>query len=166
VDGARFRATRSSETRGMLGAINGETLVLHTGNMGAKQSLETVIDAVARLEGEAVVLALIGDGNHRPELEARVGALGVRNVRFVPLQADYPGTLAAADLLVLAQRGRVIDSVAPSKLLSYMASGKPVIAAVNENSEAGRMIREAQCGLVVAPEQPRALADAMHELRL
>jgi glycosyltransferase involved in cell wall biosynthesis len=80
------------------------------------------------------------------------------------LQDDLPATLAAADLLVLAQLSRVIDSVAPSKLLSYMASGKPIVAAVNELSEAGLMIRHAQCGVLVAPEEPAALAQALRDL--
>src|SRR5439155_11840400 len=69
------------------------------------------------------------------------------------------------DILVLAQRGLVVDSVAPSKLLSYMASAKPVVAAVNQFSEAARVVREAGCGVVVPPEDAPALADAVRRLR-
>lgn len=164
VETSNFEVSSDPALRATLGAQKGETLVLHAGNMGAKQGLETVVDAAAALADQNIVVALVGDGSYRRELETRAAHLGLTNLKFVPLQDDFPATLAAADLLVLAQRSRVVDSVAPSKLLGYMASGKPVVAAVNELSEAGRMIREAECGLVVSPEEPKALAAALTEL--
>lgn len=164
VDASRFVPGSSSADRRLLGAPNGETLVLHTGNMGAKQGLETVVDAAAQLEGEDIAISLIGDGQSRAGLEARAARLGLRKLKFLPLQADLPGTLAAANILLLSQRAQVTDSAAPSKLLSYMASGKPIVAAVNENSEAGQLIRQARCGVVVRPEKPVELVEALREL--
>lgn len=164
VETGKFNASSDPAVRATLGARSGETLVLHTGNMGAKQGLETVVDAAAELVDEKVAFSLVGDGSHRRQLEARALGLGLTNLKFLPLQADFPATLAAADVLVLAQRSLVIDSVAPSKLLSYMASGKPVVAAVNALSEAGRIVQKAECGVIVAPEEPEALAQAIREL--
>jgi glycosyltransferase involved in cell wall biosynthesis len=133
--------------------------------MGVKQGLETVIDAAAQLADGTIVVTLVGDGNRRLDLLARVAALKLTNVRFLPLQDDFPRTLAAADMLVLAQGSSVVDSVAPSKLLSYMASGKPIVATVNDASEAARMIRRANCGIVVPPQDPVALATAVRKLQ-
>ena len=166
VEMTNFNGASDPAMRATLGAQNSETLVVHAGNMGAKQGLETVVDAAAALANENIVVALVGDGSYRRELEARATQLGLTNLKFVPLQDDFPATLAAADILVLAQRSRLVDSVAPSKLLGYMASGKPVVAAVNEQSEAARLIRDAQCGIVVPPEDPAALAAALRDLRL
>jgi colanic acid biosynthesis glycosyl transferase WcaI len=165
VETSRFKVDSDPKVRALLGAASGETLVVHAGNMGAKQGLETVIAAAAELDDERIVIALVGDGYHRAALEERARHLAPGRLRFFPIQEDLPATLAAADILVLAQRGKVVDSVAPSKLLSYMAAGKPVIASVNVNSEAGLMIRTAKCGLIVPPEQPSALAAALLELR-
>jgi colanic acid biosynthesis glycosyl transferase WcaI len=164
VETARFNSRPDPNVRAALGAAAGETLVIHAGNMGAKQGLETVVDAAAELADEKIVVALIGDGYSRPALEARASHLRPNRLQFFPIQADLPATLAAADILVLAQRGKVVDSVAPSKLLSYMAAGKPVVAAVNELSEAGRLVQMAGCGIVVPPEEPVALADAIRRL--
>ena len=164
VETSKFDHISDPAVRATLGAGNGQTLILHAGNMGAKQGLETVVDAAAKLMDENIVFTLVGDGSHRRQLEARASRLGLTNLKFLPLQDDLPATLAAADLLVLAQLSRVVDSVAPSKLLTYMASGKPIVAAVNESSEAGRMIRDAQCGVVVGPEEPAALAQAFRDL--
>jgi colanic acid biosynthesis glycosyl transferase WcaI len=164
VDVSRFDAASTPRVRTALGAPDGETLVLHTGNMGAKQGLETVIDAAAMLAGEDIVVTLIGDGQSRAELQARATSLGVGRLKFLPLQDDLPATLAAADVLVLSQRAQVTDSAAPSKLLAYMASGKPVVATVNATSEAGLLIEHANCGIVVPPEKPGDLAAALREL--
>lgn len=164
VDAIRFQSTADAGVRRALGAPDGETLVLHTGNMGAKQGLETVVDAAAQLSGEDIVITLIGDGQSRAALEARAAGLAVDKLKFLPLQADLPATLAAANVLVLSQRAQVTDSAAPSKLLSYMASGKPIVATVNASSEAGQLIMRANCGLVVPPENPGDLAAALREL--
>lgn len=165
IDTAQLGAPPDQRVRSGLGASDGETLVMHTGNMGAKQGLETIIKAAAELSRESFAVALIGDGNYRLQLEARARSLNVPNLKFLPLQSDYPATLAAADILLVSQRGQVIDSVAPSKLLSYMASGRPIVAAVNARSEAARLIRDALCGVVVPAEDALALAGAIRELR-
>jgi colanic acid biosynthesis glycosyl transferase WcaI len=164
VDAGRFLSVSDPDVRRALGAPDGEMLVLHTGNMGAKQGLETVVDAAAQLMGEDIAITLIGDGQSRAGLEARASALAARNLKFLPLQSDLPATLAAADVLILSQRAQVTDSAAPSKLLTYMASGKPIVATVNESSEAGQLIRRAHCGVVVPPEKPALLAEALREL--
>lgn len=164
VDAGRFQSSSNASVRSALGASNRETLVLHTGNMGAKQGLETVVDAAAQLAGEDIVITLIGDGQSRAALEARAAGLAVDKLKFLPLQSDLPATLAAANVLVLSQRAQVTDSAAPSKLLTYMASGKPIVATVNASSEAGQLIKRANCGLVVPPENPGALAAALRDL--
>jgi colanic acid biosynthesis glycosyl transferase WcaI len=72
---------------------------------------------------------------------------------------------ADADVLILNQKAAVKDAVIPSKLLTYMASGKAVLCAANSDSEASRLIRDAYCGEVVQPEDPRALAEGALALR-
>jgi len=72
--------------------------------------------------------------------------------------------LAAADVLLLNQSAKLVDMVIPSKLLTYMAAGRPVVAAVAHRSEAAAFIRRAQCGMVVPPEDPNALAEAIRHI--
>jgi colanic acid biosynthesis glycosyl transferase WcaI len=165
VETARFTSEVNPKVRAELGASDGDTLLVHAGNMGAKQGLETVVDAAAELADESIVIALIGDGYSRRALEERARRLSLHNLRFFPLQADLPATLAAADLLIISQRGELVDSVAPSKMLSYMAAGKPIVASVNELSEAGQLVVRAKCGVVVAPNDPHRLAHAVRELQ-
>ena len=53
----------------------------------------------------------------------------------------------------------------PSKLLTYMSSGRPVVAAVSGRSEAARQVRRADCGALLPAESPDALLCGINELR-
>ena len=64
---------------------------------------------------------------------------------------------AAADVLLLNQLASVKDTVVPSKLLTYMAAGRPVLAAVSSSSQGAEILREANGGMLVAPDDPLAL---------
>jgi colanic acid biosynthesis glycosyl transferase WcaI len=153
--------------RDLAGARNDDFLVLHTGNMGEKQGLSNALLAAADIDGSMPFrLGLVGDGMDRSRLEALVEERAIRNVRFLPLQPAtvFPRLLSSADALLLNQRAEVIDSVAPSKLLSYMASSRPVVAAVHADSEAARVIRAAGGGIIVPPEDPGSLASAIRRL--
>lgn len=156
-----------TKTRALLGAQPDDFLIVHTGNMGEKQGLLHAIQAIEALPSESRVrLALVGDGSEREMLQGYVTERGLGSIRFLPLQPSdvFARILAAADALLLNQRANVIDSVAPSKLLSYMAAGRPVIAAVHARSEAAEVIRAARCGEVVAPEDPATLAAALQRI--
>jgi len=142
-------------------------LSLHSGNMGTKQKLENVLEAAALLRASSNIrFLLVGDGADKARLEAYARSMALSNVQFLPLQPRdaTPGMFAAADVLLLNQSAQVVDMVIPSKLLTYMAAGRPVIAAVAPSSEAAACIRRAGCGVVVPPEDPAALAQAICRL--
>jgi colanic acid biosynthesis glycosyl transferase WcaI len=137
-------------------------LVLHSGNMGAKQKLENVIEAARCLQDLGDVLFLLaGDGPQREYLKGM--ARGLPNVKFLSLQPKdaFPYMLSAADVLVLNQSASVMDMVLPYKLLNYMSAGRPIVASVNQDSETARYMRWADCGFIVPPEQPQKLAEAV-----
>ncbi len=150
----------------LTGSANG-FLVLHAGAMAQKQGLPTVIEAARLLATDnSIQIVLVGDGPARPGIEALIRDGDLRNVHVVGIQPDelFPRVLSAADALLLNQRADVVDAVVPSKLLTYMAAGRPVIAAVNPASVAADLITAAGCGVTVAPEDPRALADAIRTI--
>lgn len=143
-------------------------VVLHSGSMGFKQGLETVVEAAALArEDHGVRFVLQGDGNQREELEESVRAAGLRNVDFLPLagEREYGNVLAAADALLLNQRGSVLNMSMPAKLASYFAAGVPVVAAVAAGDETAAEIEKANAGLVVRPDDPGALIAAIATLR-
>jgi len=153
------------DARRSLGWARDRFVVAHTGNMGLKQDLGTVVEAARRLPAGIDVL-LLGDGSQRRALETQ--AAGVANLRFVdPLdEATYPLALAAADLLLVNERSTVGDMSLPSKLTSYLSAGRPVLAAVAaDGATAAELGRTRGAGLVVRPGDPDLLARSIVELR-
>lgn len=154
---------RGSYLADRCGVPAGDQIVLYAGNLGEKQGLDVLVRAAPALQSRGIHLVLVGDGSARQELVALARELRVRNVHFLPLQprAAVPDMLAGADICTLVQRAEVVDSVAPSKLLMYMAGGRAIVASVAPASEAAHQIRAAGCGSVVPPGDLRALADAI-----
>lgn len=147
--------------RDRLGAHASDFLLVHTGNMGAKQDLSNVVAVAALLKGDKhIKFALIGDGQERGKITEQIAEQHLENIRLLPLQAssEFPAVLAAADVQLINQAPRVIDSVLPSKLLAYMASGRPVLAAAHPRSATADLVRRARCGVVVQPGRPESLA--------
>lgn len=149
--------------RARLGWGEDEIVGLHSGNLGLKQGLENIVEA-ARLAGPPVRFVLMGDGNQRVELE-RLGA-GVAALTFLPPadSADFPDILAAADVLLVNERGSAVDMSLPSKLTSYFSAGVPVVAAVPAGGGTAAEVDRSGGGCRVAPEEPAALLEAVQSL--
>jgi colanic acid biosynthesis glycosyl transferase WcaI len=142
-------------------------VVLFAGNLGYISVLDTVLDAARQLQDDPRVRFLIvGEGNAKPGLVERAQALGLSNVEFLPTQpvAVLPEMLAAADLSLVTLNRQLGQLNVPSKTYSIMASARPVLAAVPQDSEIARIVQEADCGVWVPPEDPRSLAEAIRRL--
>jgi colanic acid biosynthesis glycosyl transferase WcaI len=155
------------QTRARLGWAPDELVCVHGGNMGQKQGLGNILDAAALLDGERIRIVLAGDGNDRARLQAEASRRDLANVEFMPMQEPgrWEELMQASDVLLVNQRASVADMSLPSKLTSYFAAGRPVVAAVLPDSETAREIQAAQSGYVVSPEDPAALRDVLVSLR-
>ncbi|MGO9175952.1 MAG: WcaI family glycosyltransferase, partial [Desulfobaccales bacterium] len=156
--GPRFNALRRE-----LG-LTSETVVLYAGNLGEKQGLEVILEAAALTRGKPSIRYLVaGEGAARDRIKLRAQDLGLDNLTFLPLQSNsrLPLLLAAADLHLVVQRQKAADLVMPSKLTNIMAAGRPFIATAGEATELARVTTESRAGLVVPPEDGRALAQAV-----
>lgn len=139
-------------------------LVMYTGNIGAKQGLETVVRAAQILTDQpGITFRIVGDGAAKADLVKEAARLNLPNLDFLPIQPmdRLPQMLAAANVLLVHQKKAVVDSVIPSKLLTYMASGRPIVAGVNPSSETAKAIDRAGSGVHVRPEDPDEMAGAV-----
>ena len=142
-----------------------EVIALHAGNMGEKQGLENVVEAarIADCAGLPIRFILLGDGARRRALET-VGS-GVRTLQFLdPLpDGEFENALGAADVLILNEKPGVAEMSVPSKLTSYFAAGRPVVAATDPRSASTREMHAAGAGTCVTSGQPQELLDtALH----
>ena len=69
----------------------------------------------------------------------------------------------AADVLILPTSGTQSVASIPSKLIRYMLSGRPIIAACLPGTELFNIINLSQCGWVIPPDDQEALAKAIQE---
>jgi colanic acid biosynthesis glycosyl transferase WcaI len=160
-------AEDASAARARLGWRPDSFIALHAGNMGFKQGLDNVIAAATHFDDSDIKIVLAGDGNQREHLKHRRAELGADNVLFVGSQewGHYESMLQAADVLIVNQKETVGDMAFPSKLTSYFAAGRPVIAAVAAYSDTAREIEAARGGVVVPPNDPAALAAEIFNLK-
>lgn len=149
--------------RANLGWTSDDFVVIHTGNMGAKQNLENVVES-AKLLGRDVNIKiyLVGHGNQEVKLKRLCES--IENIDVLPAVADdqYSALLSAADLLLVNERSTQLEMSLPSKLTSYLLSGRPVIAAVPKNGATWNFL-EGIAELVEAGK-PSLLAKAIREL--
>lgn len=147
--------------------LDSQFLVSFAGVMGYSQDLDTVIEAASLLRSyKDILFVLIGDGVAREGLERKVKALGLNNVRFLPMQSrdKYPSILQASDVCLVTLWKKVATPVVPSKLLSIMACGRAVVGSLPLHGDAPRIIMESSCGLCIEPENPNKLARAVLHL--
>lgn len=79
-------------------------------------------------------------------------------------QGEFPALLAAAHVQLVLQRRVGAGANLPSKIGPYLASGRPVVASIDPTTPAAALLGESGGALVVPPEDPAALAQALGRL--
>jgi glycosyltransferase involved in cell wall biosynthesis len=152
-----------TSARRKFGWATEDFVVIHTGNMGAKQDLENLVRAADVLSGETKIkIYLVGHGNQENILKALCA--GKSNIAIMPAvsDADYSALLSAADLLLLNERSTQMEMSLPSKLTSYLYSERPVLAAAPRGGATWKFL-DGVAELVEAAD-PKALAKKIEEL--
>ncbi len=140
--------------------------VVFAGNIGTAQSCETIIAAAKMLQSfENIKFYLIGNGSMADKIAKSIEVEGLDNVVMtgqVPVE-DMASIYASASVLLLTLRDEpALSATIPSKLQSYMASGKPIIASCN--GEPTKVVNKANVGLTCPAGVASALAEAVIKL--
>ncbi len=147
--------------------LEGRFVVGYIGTHGMAHALERVLDAAELLRGEpAVRFLFVGSGAARERLTSEAARRGLRNVVFVPPQPKetMPAYWSLCDLaLVHLKDTPLFRTVIPSKIFEAMAMGCPILLAAPDG-EAADIVRATGAGVVLAPEDPPALAAAVKAL--
>ncbi len=148
--------TGRAAVRARLGVDPEEFVILSTGRLAPQKGLESLIEAVPRLEtelGRSFSVWLVGEGTLEPALRSMVAQRGLSaRIRFLGFRNDIGDLLAAADLVALPTLREGL-SIA---LLEAMAAGKPVVTTtIGSNREA---TGDGACALLVPPKNTAKLA--------
>lgn len=141
--------------------------VVYAGNLGAAQGLEVVLEAAEKLGEDSLVRwELVGDGTRREALSAEVLRRGLGGrVALRPRRpaGEMPALFGSADALFLSLLADpALDRTIPSKLQSYLASRRPLLASIG--GEAARIVAQSGAGVAVAAGDGAALAAAASSL--
>jgi glycosyltransferase involved in cell wall biosynthesis len=139
-------------------------VAVYVGLHGLAQGLRQLLDAAEALRDlPSLRIVLVGDGPEKAALAEEARARGLASVTLLDAVARerVPGILAAADV-VLVPLATDLPGAVPSKLYEAMASGRPVVLAAR--GEAAAIVRDADAGLVVSPDDSPRLAEALRTL--
>jgi colanic acid biosynthesis glycosyl transferase WcaI len=165
VDGRKIPTLpRDNGWRRRHGITPGTFVALYAGTIGHISGAEILVETAELLRGEPDILILcVGEGPVKARLEEQTARVGLSNVRFLPFQpaAALGEMQATADVGLVTLLPDSGKTSVPSKVLGYMAAGRPIIAAVATDSDTARMIREGACGRITAPLDPAELAGAI-----
>lgn len=142
-------------------------LVLYAGNMGEKQGLEIVLEAAKHCHDDARLLFLmVGDGGARTRLQKQAEAMGLSNMRFLPVQPleRLNDMLAAGDIHLVVQKRDAADLVMPSKLTNILAAGRVCVATADPGTALHDTVHGHETGKAVPPGDVAALTAAIRTL--
>jgi colanic acid biosynthesis glycosyl transferase WcaI len=149
---------RMTNYRNELG-IGDQLVVMYAGNVGFSQSLNLVVDAAAKFPEVAFVIN--GDGAARKKLQEDCAQL--TNVYFGDYQPieRLSEVLATGDIHLVPLRTGLASVSVPSKSYSILAAGRPMLAAIDLNTEIPNMLQQSGAGVAVEPDNSSAFIGAL-----
>lgn len=143
---------------------NARFVVGYAGGHGLSNALDALVEAGADARLNDVYIVCVGNGPEKARLETKARALGTR-VAFLPAvpKSSVPALLDLFDALYIGWSRSPLYrfGISPNKLYEYMMAGVPILHAV---AAANDPVRDAACGLSIAPEDADALCDGILQL--
>ena len=142
-------------------------IVTYAGNLGNSQNVELLVDCAEALKEKTDIrFVIFGSGSEKEKLEKRIADSGLANIELLPLQpmekVSQVYSLGDASF-VICKKG-VGEGAFPSKAVSIMATGTPIIASFDTDSDLCRIIGEENVGLCSDAEDVAGAVAAIEKL--
>jgi len=161
-----FKTKHSAETTKKNLGVAEKFVVLYAGNHGLAQGLEFVMQSAFELKRFKDILFLfVGEGVKKAELMTQTDRLGLTNIIFLGKRShkEMPDVISVSDVcLVPLKKSDLFLNALPSKMFEYMALKKPVIVSIK--GEAEELLKDANAGISIKPENSGELYDAILKL--
>lgn len=146
--------------------VNDNLNIVFTGNIGASQNLDVLVDAINNIKDEdGFKVTIVGSGSDLDRLKEKVWRLGLtEKIEFGGRQPKekMPEYYSMADFCFLSLRDEgAVSWTIPGKLQEYMSAGKPILAAIN--GDARFVIQDARCGVCVDFDNNKKLSEVILE---
>lgn len=137
----------------------------YVGSINVHSNVDLIIKAYGEAKTENTEMRVYGGGNQTEACKDLAKQLNLDSISFgFVSRNDVPRIQSEADVMLMALptgNGRLCM---PSKLVSYMLSGKPVLASIDTDCEAAKIIQQSGCGIVVEPDNVDALVEGFKEM--
>ncbi len=146
--------------------LAGRPLVVYSGTLGLKHDPELLMALASKLQGSDALVVVASQGPGRELLERRRTELGLQNLRLLDYQSydQFGAMLAAADVLVAIIEADAAQFSVPSKVFAYLRAGRPVVASMPSDNQAAEVLRSADAGICVPPDDPDAFVSEVVRL--
>jgi colanic acid biosynthesis glycosyl transferase WcaI len=148
--------------------LDDKFVFLYSGTLALKHNPERLW-ALARAfrDDPKVMVVLAASGVSLDGLKKREAADRQPNLKFLPLQPieEFPDLLGAADVVVALLESDAGEFSVPSKVLSYLCAGRPILLSAPTSNLAARVVRRSASGLVVPADDEAAFVEAARSLR-
>jgi len=141
-------------------------IVLYSGTLGAKHDPGLLLGMATSKKLEDCTVLVVSEGKGREWLADRQGAVqeGRLVLRdYVPFQ-KLPTVLASADVLISILEPAASRFSVPSKVLTYLSAGRPVLAVMDADNAAAKLLTEHGAGLVMRHDEAQRLETALRGL--
>jgi colanic acid biosynthesis glycosyl transferase WcaI len=148
--------------------LQGRFVVMHSGNVGFAQDLDTLVRATTLLRDlDDLTAVVIGTGARLHAIELLKSRLEADAVTLLPYQPSdvLPASLSAADVHFVGLAHGLAGYVVPSRAYGVMAAARPMIVSADAESETAQLVAEIGCGIVVPPGRPDLVASAIRDAR-
>jgi glycosyltransferase involved in cell wall biosynthesis len=148
--------------------LNEKFVLGYSGNLGRAHEFDTILGAAEQLRDDRIVFLFVGGGSKFDQLSRQVERCGLNNrFRFLPYQdrALLKYSLSVADVHWVSLKPNLEGLIVPSKFYGVAAAGRPIIVIGALDGELASLVRQHDCGFVVAPGDATALGNALLRLR-
>jgi glycosyltransferase involved in cell wall biosynthesis len=136
---------------------------IYSGTLGFKHNPDLLLKLAKGIDGEVIIFS---EGPAAEALQRQATAENVTNLRvsgWLPFET-LPDALGGADLLIVILEPEAGIFSVPSKILTYMCAGRPILGSIPSVNLAARLIKDNGAGIVVSPEDEDSFVGAAHKL--
>lgn len=137
-----------------------DKIITFAGNLGPAQGLETVVEAAELLQAhQQIKFLFVGDGMSLVSLQDSTAKKNLKNIIFTG-RVDYvvmDEIYETSDVLLIhLKKDSLFEITIPHKLLTYLATGKPIVSAVD--GEVNAIVKKSNSGFFSESEDAATLA--------